>query len=368
MEEKLLYKIYLTEAKYFGILIIAILITALCFNLNASAFIRYDSSQSQITKTYGTDSVPVIFQKLFGNGNNKYYAEFKKTAAELEKKQQTYNNADFPYKKLLDEIITGNKRVDIGSAFINDVITNNNRLDYYDLYIKLAKQKGYIVTSYYDYLTNYKDTDKKVLILRHDIDIVNDATKYMMEIEKSNNVKATYYFRWSTFNKPLIEEIYKEGFEIGLHYETLALYCIKNNKYTIGPSDIEKCKVLLKEEIIKFKQETGIDIKTIASHGNPVNKKIGIPNYVILLGEKYSDFGIIGETYDENIIRNYIKSYICDGELIKNDGFSYETNPIQSILANDRVIEFLSHPNHWNYDMYKRSHLYIEEKNGIIFN
>lgn len=352
---------------------ILILIVVICTTLvlgnfsSANAAIKFESSDAQIKKTYNTDFEPLIFGKLFGIGGFKYYSEFKKITVQLEKDVENYNNEKFPYQKLIQKIIAGNKRIDIGTDFINEVIKNNNRLDYYDLYIKLAKEKGYIVTDYYDYLTNYKDTNKKVLILRHDIDIANEGTRYMMEIEKKNNVKATYYFRWKTFDNPLIQELHREGFEIGLHYETIAQYCINNHKYTIDANDIKICRGLLKEEIKKFKQLTGIDIKTISSHGNPVNKKIGIPNYVLLLGEKYSDFGIVGETYDENIVRNYIKSYICDGELIKNDGFSYSTNPIDSILADDKVIEFLSHPNHWNYDRYKRAKLFIEVKNGIVF-
>lgn len=351
------------------IFIVIIYITLSLQNFyTASAAIKFKSSDAQIMKLYRTDSEPLIFNKLFGIGHYNLFSEFKSVAATLEKDVGNYNNENFPYTKLIDEIIAGNKRIDVGNEFINEVIKNNNRLDYYDLYIKLAKAKGYIVTDYEDYLTNYKDKDVKVLILRHDIDIVSDGTKYMLEIEKKNNVKATYYFRWSTFNNPLIQEIHNAGFEVGLHYETLALYCISNDKYNIGPADIAKCKPLLIEEIKKFKRLTGIDIKTISSHGNPINKRIGIPNYVILLGQKYSDFGIIGETYDENIIRKYINSYICDAEITKNDGFSYSKNPIDSILANDKVIEFLSHPNHWNLDRYKRAKLFIEVKNGITIN
>ena len=356
------------HSRKISILIVLICTVLVLGNLNiANAAIKYESSEDQIKKTYRTDYEPFIFNKLFGIGNFKYYFDFKKISAQLEDNAKNYNHEKFPYQKLVKEIIDGNKRVDIGSNFINDVIKNNNRLDYYDLYIKLAKEKGYIVTDYYDYLMNYKNTDKKVLILRHDIDIANEGTKYMMEIEKKNNVKATYYFRWSSFDNPLIQELHKEGFEVGLHYETIAEYCRRNNKYTINAEDINICRGLLKEEITKFKKMTGIDIKTISSHGNPINKEIGIPNYGLLLGQKYSDFGIVDETYDENILRKYVKSYICDSELTKNDGFSYHTNVVDSILSGDKVIEFLSHPNHWNIDKYKRAKFFIEVKNGVKF-
>lgn len=302
-----------------------------------------------------------VYQKIYGNSKFSSYYDFVNAVSSIKKDQKEYDSSKFPFEKLVEEI-NGNKRVDVGDDFMNDMIKYNNRLDYYDLYIKLAKEKGYIVTSYIDYLTNYKDTDKKVLILRHDIDVADDATQKMIDIEKNNNVKATYYFRWETFDKALIKEVESAGFEVGLHYETIATYCIKNKKYKIDNTDLAKCRELLKEEIKQFKEKSGIDIKTIASHGNPVNKKINIPNCVLLKGQKYKDFGIVSETYDDDILNNYVKSYICDGEIVNNFGYSYDTNPIDSIMKGDKVIEFLSHPNHWNYNVYERAELYLNNK------
>lgn len=281
-------------------------------------------------------------------------------ANSLMTQQANYDNNKFPYKKLLEEIVKDNRRIDKSSNFIKQIVDDNNRLDYYDLYIKLAKQEGYVVTSYSDYLKNYLNTNQKVLILRHDIDVKSDATKDMFEIEKRNNVKATYYFRWVTFDKDLIKEISDAGFEVGLHYETIATYCIEHKTRVIKHEDIVKCREILKEEIKEFKEKSGVNIETVSSHGNPINKEIGIPNNVLFIGENYKDYGIIGETYDKYIVKYKIKSYICDGEISKNYGYSYSTNPIDSILKSDRVIEFLSHPNHWYYSLNSRVKMYIE--------
>lgn len=290
----------------------------------------------------------------------------KKIADLLKIKQTSYDKDTFPYKKLIEEIVKDNRRVDKSGDFIKQVVDVNNRLDYYDLYIKLAKLEGYVVTSYSDYLKNYINTDKKVLILRHDIDTKSEATQYMFDIEKKNNVKATYYFRWETFDKNLIKEISDQGFEVGLHYETIATYCIDNKQRVITQEDIIKCREILKKEIKEFKEKSGVNIETISSHGNPVNKEIGIPNNVLLIGQNYKDYGIIGETYDKYIMKNKIKSYICDGEIVQNYGFSYPANPIDSILRSDRVIEFLSHPNHWYYSINSRVKMYMELEEGHL--
>lgn len=268
--------------------------------------------------------------------------------------------------KMLAQIDNNKKRLDIGRGFVNEVINNNNRLDYYDLYIKLARNKGYIVTSYYDYITHYMNTNKKVLILRHDIDVATPGTLKMLDIEVKNHVKATYYFRWATFDKSVIDKIVKAGGEVGLHYETLATYSIEHRQNYVTKADIIKCRDILKKEIKDFKEESGIDIKTISSHGNPINKTLGVPNYVILEGQKYSDYGVVEETYDSNILKNYISSYICDDDLSINDGFAYKADPIDSIEENKKVIEFLSHPHHWYLSKLRIGYLYLELKTGFI--
>lgn len=348
-------------------IIILVLFNLLLFStpiVSIKAYAKLEDYLPIANDFYKATSLREMFEKYSGKDKSCSYETFTNTVLLLDKDAEKYDNSKFPCTKMLRTIVKKRKRVDVGDDYISDVLKNNNRLDYYDLYIKLAKKKGYIVTDYCDYLTNYKDTNQKVLILRHDIDVTDTATQQMFEIEKKNNVKATYYFRWSTFDKELIQEISKEGFEVGLHYETIATYCIQNENYNIDNEDIEKCREILKNEIKKFKEESGVNIQTISSHGNPVNKSIKMPNWVLFNDQNYKDYGIVGETYDKDIINHYISSYICDGELTKNGGFSYRTNPINSIIKNDRVIEFLSHPNHWNFDVYKRSALYIKLQNN----
>ena len=360
---------YLLISKTFLIL----LLFATIFNISSAICIRSDASisldapQIKTANNRSTEKEKVIFQRMFGKTNSYLFDEFKSLSKKLDIDQKNYNSSKFPTEKFIEDILNKKKRIDTGREFINDVVEHNNRLDYYELYIKLAQQNGYIVTGYYDYITKYKHSKQRVLILRHDIDARDDATRSMLEIEKRNNVKATYYFRWNTFDEALIKEIVQQGSEVGLHYETIATYYLKNNRNEINLEDITKCREILKTEIKSFKTRTGIDIKTVASHGNPINRKIGVPNYFLVMNQKYSDFGIVGETYDENIMSNYISEYICDGEITKNEGFSYPANPIDSILKKKKVIEFLSHPNHWNYDCYKRTKYYLDLIYGVKF-
>ncbi|MBU5300320.1 hypothetical protein KQI45_09545 [Clostridium sporogenes] len=251
------------------------------------------------------------------------------------------------------------KRIDTGISFIFKNIFLNNRFDYYDYYIKLAKERGYVVTSFIDYLENYKGTSKKVLILRHDIDWNSINTKLMFEIEKNNNVKATYYFRWCTMDYDIIKEMNESGFEVGLHYETLATYCLENNITELSDDTIKVCREKLKDEIRKFKNNTNVDMKTMANHGHPKNVELGASNNILLENEVYKDYGIICEAYDKEFYKDVI-THIMDNDVMYNFGFSYKSNPIDAINNNDKLIVFLAHPHHWKFNLKNRIKIIIK--------
>ncbi len=251
------------------------------------------------------------------------------------------------------------KRIDTGISFIFKNIFLNNRFDYYDYYIKLAKERGYVVTSFIDYLENYKGTSKKVLILRHDIDWNSINTKLMFEIEKNNNVKATYYFRWCTMDYDIIKEMNESGFEVGLHYETLATYCLENNITELSDDTIKVCREKLKDEISKFKNNTNVDMKTMANHGHPKNVELGASNNILLENEVYKDYGIICEAYDKEFYKDVI-THIMDNDVMYNFGFSYKSNPIDAINNNDKLIVFLAHPHHWKFNLKNRIKIIIK--------
>lgn len=353
------YKTCIFNAMYKKILVMSIGILA--FTFAGGIFSNYITA-SAASKEYKSmtdgsvinDSAKVLNDLI----NYKAAADEQELSDSLAKQENSYDSSKFPTDDNINKIISDKKRIDTGDDFLKDVISNNNRLDYYDMYIKLALKEGYIVTSYEDYLQNYKDTDKKVLILRHDIDATSDGTQKMIDIEKKNGVKATYYFRWATYDQKLINEIHDAGFEVGLHYETIATYCLNNKKNHVDQYDIDKCREILKQEIKQFKKQSGVDVKTIAGHGTPINRAIGVLNNVLLDDQNYSDYGIIGETYNKDILAHFISSYICDDDIMSKDGYTYKANPIESITGNAKVIEFLSHPHHWYYTLKERTAMY----------
>ncbi|MGI6776580.1 MAG: hypothetical protein ACOX7R_00700 [Acetivibrionales bacterium] len=247
----------------------------------------------------------------------------------------------------IEKILKTGKRMDKGLYFLLEQVLIGGRLDYYELYIKLALEKGYIITSYIDYLENYRGTGRKVMILRHDIDSFSKCSRQMFDIERSYGVKSTWYFRWCTLDKQLIADMVKDGFEVGLHYETLAEYCTATGVNRVTWEDIKKCREILKKEIRLFKEITGIDIKTAASHGHRRNSELQVSNNVLLESQDYRDYGIVSEAYDREFYEKYVDVHIMDTNVLNNYGFAYRTNPIECIMDGQKLIVFLAHPDNW---------------------
>ena len=83
--------------------------------------------------------------------------------------------------------------------FIVETILLNNRLKRYAEYIQLAQKSGYQVLTMKDFY-NLKDRrgTGRHFILRHDVDWQGVSPRKMFEVERSLDVKSTYYFRFIT--------------------------------------------------------------------------------------------------------------------------------------------------------------------------
>lgn len=262
------------------------------------------------------------------------------------------------------------ERFDIGKQFIISTLICNNRLETYSKYLSYAFENGYKVCSMKEFWDD-KNSSQKHFILRHDVDWNGIATEKMFETEKKvfNLFKdfggghSTYYFRHSTVNKFLINKMLNEGFEVGLHYETIADFANKEGITEFNLLPMEKIRECLKKEIKEFKQTYNPNLTSICSHGAPLNRKLHVSNNYLLENRNYSDFGIEFEAYDKRLYENFINCHIMDGTLRVNSGFSYMQNPIDAINSGIQNIVFLSHPNHWYFTYLER----CKHLGGLLF-
>jgi len=234
-------------------------------------------------------------------------------------------------------------------------LTQPSRLAEYRHLLEFARNRGYVLTSLIDWYRHYRSKEQRVLILRHDVDVDPVGAAKMYAIEKQLGAQATYYFRWRTIDASLIHKMLQDGFEVALHYETLATYCKKQRIRKAAAIDapiLRQCFSKLVDEIKIFRQRFG-EMSTIASHGDKRNRLLGIPNWVILSHGDRNLLGIEFEAYDPEIQQQF-EAYISDSSITKGFAWQYGTTPEEAIKNDLSPICLLTHPEHWNFSLEKK--------------
>lgn len=222
-----------------------------------------------------------------------------------------------------------------------------SRLFEYERLLKMAIDKGYLHITLSDYFEKLlAGVDLGYCFLhRHDIDTDVRTARKMFEIEKKLGVKSSYYFRLNTLDFDLMREINDYGSEVGYHYEELSQFCKDNSIYNPNIidsyySEIEKNFI---ENLFRIENRCGFKIKSIASHGDFVNRKLGKANYGFMTRELMDNCNITFECYDERLLKSL--------DVIHSDThyplFYRPSNPFNSIEKRFKVIYLLSHPRHW---------------------
>ena len=229
----------------------------------------------------------------------------------------------------------------------------NNRINEYEDILVKACEHGYQMISLQKYAQGDYDKSKKLLILRHDVDHISPGTSAMLTAEKKYGAAASYYFRWSTAEYPLMKDIASSGGEPSLHFETIANLLRRQHGKSYTKEDILNRKEffvdLLKNELSLFRSYYEVPCLTLASHGAEENSRIGVSNNILTDDEfVYDELGIILEAYQKKFIDS-MGIYISDTVMEYNGGYRYGKTPQEAIGEGISPIMFLSHPNHWKY-------------------
>jgi len=158
--------------------------------------------------------------------------------------------------------------------------------------LSLHKLFSALLKSNYNFSTfgsYFSSSQKRVLILRHDVDLKPGNSLATAKLEHSLGIKGTYFFRIipQTLNPDVIKEIADLGHEIGYHYEDMDLVKASNLDKHIEMA-FESFQINL-EKLRKI-----VPINTICMHGSPRAK---YDNKIIWTKYNYRDLGLIGEPY-----------------------------------------------------------------------
>lgn len=231
-----------------------------------------------------------------------------------------------------------------------------DRIGEYEALLKRALENGYRVMSLLEWVREDYPSGH-VLLLRHDVDIDSRGAERMFEVERRLGVHASYYFRHLTMKSSLVKRMLREGFEVGLHYENLALkmrYLQLKDKKEISSEILLSCQQQLAGEIQEFRKSFG-SMTSLCSHGAAWNRKLGVPNHILVDDTFKKEHDILFEAYDE-ALRERITTYISDASVTDASVWRYGKSPVEAIEQGDSVILLLTHPEHWNHHFLSNVH------------
>lgn len=228
----------------------------------------------------------------------------------------------------------------------NDYLMGS-RLTELESLLLAVRSRGYEIVSlrrFYELMTRSNGLHRgKYLVLRHDIDTDKHTARLFWELERKHAIYGSFYFRLSTVDADLMHEIEAAGAEAGYHFEEIAIVLKKGRKkYTRNELFAESAS-LFSENIAKLRGLTGLPISGVASHGDFVNRKIGIINNEFLDTDLRAKCGILFEAYDAEIVSK-IDIRISDRMY---PVFWSPEPPELSVIRGDQVIQLLIHPRQW---------------------
>lgn len=155
------------------------------------------------------------------------------------------------------------------------------RTKYIQLLFQL-KQSGYEFITYSMYCGGI--LPKRLVILRHDVDLKPQNSLEVAKDEKNLGAKASYYFRAvpESWDDNIIRQIHQMGHEVGYHYESL----------TTCNGDTQRAFDDFKTNLERLKKL--VPVSTICMHGSP---RSPYDSKDIWKQFDYKTLDIIGEPY-----------------------------------------------------------------------
>ena len=187
---------------------------------------------------------------------------------------------------------------------------------------------------------------ERYMVLRHDIDTDPGTAAAMWDIDRGLAVRSSYFFRLSTLAPELMASISTGGGEASYHYEEFS--SVAKRRRLRSRSDalaaLPEARAEFAANIERLRVRTGLPMRVVAAHGDFVNRRLGIPNSIVLADSAFRlQVGIDLEAYDEQYLRKLTKRHSDAPHPHWWEG----KDPAIMIDARVPVISVLIHPRHW---------------------
>jgi len=186
------------------------------------------------------------------------------------------------------------------------------------------------------------------MILRHDVDSDAATAEKMWSIEQEFGVRSSFYFRLCALDSDLMRRIEHSGSEASYHYEELATFakqhCIRQPEELLP--FMPGIQQMFGENIRALRQQTGLPMVSVASHGDFANRHLGVANWVLLQShELRAQLGIEVEAYDEALMRFVIGRY---SDIAQYPALWNPSDLVEAVQRSEPVIYVLTHPGRWS--------------------
>jgi hypothetical protein len=225
-----------------------------------------------------------------------------------------------------------------------------SRLDEYRRLIDEALAAGYTIAAvdrYWDAIRGASDgVESRWLVLRHDVDTDPGTARALWRIEDERGITSSFFFRLATLDLELMGRIADRGGHVSYHYEELAE--VAKQRRPVGRQAAEALLPEARERFARhleaLRARTGLPMTVVASHGDFVNRRLGINNTAILADDAFrAAMGIELETYDPDFLAT-ITSYHRD---LPYPTFWMHGDPYDAIARREPRMYALIHPKPW---------------------
>jgi len=228
-----------------------------------------------------------------------------------------------------------------------------SRLESYRALLEQALAAGYTIGSVEQFWSLIGaagvDPVRRYLILRNDIDTGPRTAQEMWRIEQSLGIVGSYFFRLSSLDLGIMDQMAASGVEPSYHYEELAAVAKRRRLRTRSELErhLPEAQDLFARNVARLRSLTGQSIRVVAAHGDFVNRKLGLLNTAILADRAFrAQVGIELETYDLAFM-DVVTSRHAD---LTSPPWWTPTGPSLAIARGEPVVYVLVHPRSWHVE------------------
>jgi peptidoglycan/xylan/chitin deacetylase (PgdA/CDA1 family) len=232
---------------------------------------------------------------------------------------------------------------------IHDALFLRSRLGELDALFRAAKDRQYEFLSIADFhaaIAAGRALPERTLILRHDVDWDLRTARAMFDLERRHAIRASWCFRLATVDRTLMRELAAAGHDVGYHFEELAELGKCHGAATADElrALVPRAREMFCENLARLRRETGLPMPIVASHGDFLNRRLGVTNSVLIDASLRARMNILAETYDE-LLQRPVTSRIAD---CGGPKYWKPREPRAAVENGDAVIYILLHPNAWD--------------------